>query len=130
MKGLLLRIAGVLVLVLLTYNPEGWSFVHWVPRDGWSFTPPKAVAGVALTIGWVYVLASSWRSMGFIGTGLAAALVAALLWWLVDSTQASLGARAITYLALAAISGVLGIGMSWSRLRRRIARRVDVGQPR
>jgi hypothetical protein len=130
MKSLLLRIAGVLALVLLTYNPEGWSYAHWVPRDGWSFTPPKAVAGVALTIGWVFVLASSWRSMGFIGTGLAAALVATLLWWLVDATHASLGARAITYLALAAIAGVLGIGMSWSQLRRRIARRVDVGQPR
>ena len=128
MKALLLRFAGALALVLLTYNPEGWSYAHWVPRDGWSFTPPKAVAGIALTIGWVFVLTTSWRSMGFIGTGLAAALVGALLWWLVDTTQASLGARAITYLALVAIAGVLGVGMSWSQLRRRIARRVDVAE--
>jgi Family of unknown function (DUF6524) len=130
MKGLLLRFAGALALVLLTYNPEGWSYLHWLPRGGWSVTPPKAVAGVALTIGWVFVLVTSWRSMGFIGTGLAAALVGTLLWWLVDATQASLGARAITYLALLAIAGVLGVGMSWSRLRRSLARRVEVGGSR
>jgi hypothetical protein len=127
MRGLLLRFAGVLALVLLTYNPEGWSYSHWVPRDGWAFTPPKAVAGVLLTIGWVSVFVSSWRSLGFIGTGLAAALAATLLWWLVESSDASLGRRGITYLALVAIAMVLTAGMSWSRLRRRIARRVDVG---
>jgi uncharacterized protein DUF6524 len=119
MTGVLLRFAGVLALVLLTYNPEGWSYSHWLLRDGWSFTPPKAVAGILLTMGWVYVFVSSWRSLGFIGTGLAGALAAALLWWLVSSAQASLGLRAITYLALVAIAGVLTAGMSWSRLRRR-----------
>jgi hypothetical protein len=126
-KGLLLRFAGVLALVLLTYNPEGWSYSHWVPRDGWSFTPPKAVAGVLLTIGWFAVFVTSWRSLGFIGTGLAAALAATLLWWLVVSAESSLSLRGITYLALVAIALVFTAGMSWSRLRRRIARRVDVG---
>ena len=127
MRGLLLRFAGVLLLVLLSYNPEGWSYSHWVPRDGWAFTPPKAVAGVLLTIGWVYVFVASWRSLGFIGTGLAAALAATLLWWLVDSAEASLTLRGITYLALVGIALVLAVGMSWLQLRRRIARRVDVG---
>lgn len=119
MKGVALRFAGVLALVLLTYNPEGWSWSHWVLGDGWSLTPPKAVTGILLTMGWVFVFVSSWRSLGFIGTGLAGALAVALLWWLVSSAQASLGLRAITYLALVAIAGVLTAGMSWSRLRRR-----------
>jgi hypothetical protein len=119
MTPVLLRFAGVLALVLLTYNPEGWSYSHWVLREGWSLTPPRTVAGILLTMGWVYVFVASWRSLGFIGTGLAGALAAALLWWLVSSAQASLGLRAITYLALVAIAGVLTAGMSWSRLRRR-----------
>jgi hypothetical protein len=126
MRGFLLRLAGALALVLATYNPEGRSFTHWVLRGEDGLTPLKAFAGVVLTIGWVFVFTSTWRALGFVGTGLALALVGTGLWLAVDWTHASLGARAVTYLALLGIALVFAGGMSWSHLRRRVTGQVDV----
>src|SRR5262245_64178042 len=130
MKGFALRFVAALVLVLVTYNPEGWSYTHWVLREGLgSITPEKAVAGVVLTIGWVFMLQSAIRSLGFIGAGLAFALVGTLIWLFVDTTHLGAeSAKGITYLALFAIAAVLAVGMSWSLFRRRVTGQVDIGE--
>jgi len=119
MRGFLLRLAGALALVLATYNPEGRSFTHWVLEGQDGITPLKAFVGVVLTTGWVFVFTSAWRSLGVIGTGLLGALVATALWWALASLGAGLGARALTWLVLAAIAFVLAAAMSASDLRRR-----------
>jgi Family of unknown function (DUF6524) len=31
--GVLVRLVGALAVVLLTYNPTGYSFYHWALRD-------------------------------------------------------------------------------------------------
>ena len=121
MNAFLARLAFSLVLVLATYNPSGLSYTHWALEGDWELTPAKAFTGVALTIGWVYVFTSAWRSLGVIGTGLLGALVATGLWWALVSLGAGLGARALTYLVLAAVAVVLSLAMSWSGLRRRFA---------
>ena len=126
MRGFLLRLAGTLALVLATYNPEGRSFTHWLAQGQDGITPLKAFVGVVLTTGWVFVFTSTWRALGVIGTGLALALVGTGLWLAVDWTHATLGARAVTWLALFGIALVFAGGMSWSaRLRRRAAGRAD-----
>lgn len=119
MKGFLARLAGTFLLVVATYNPSGHSFSHFVLEGGWVVTPAKAFLGVALTIGWVFVFTSAWRSLGVIGTGLLGALVATALWWTLSSLGAGLGARALTWLVLAAIAFVLAAAMSWAGLRGR-----------
>jgi hypothetical protein len=123
MRGFLIRFALALVLVFATWNPWGHSYTHWVRHFADGFTPAKAVAGVVLTIGWVAALTAAWRSLGFIMTGLAAALLAALLWMLVDSARGSLGASAVSSLALVGISLVLAVATSWSAFRRDVAAR-------
>lgn len=122
MSGFLARLAGTFVLVAATYNPSGHSFSHLVLEGGWEVTPAEAFLGVALTIGWVFVFTSAWRSLGVIGTGLLGALVATALWWALSSLGAGLGARAVTWLVLAAIAFVLAAAMSWAGLRRRFGR--------
>jgi hypothetical protein len=122
MRGFLLRFVGALVLVFATYNPEGRSFTHWLLRfDG--FTPLKAFVGVALTIGWVVVFTAAWRSLGFIMTGLVAALVGTLLWLVVDTAHGSMSLHAVAYLALIGIAFALAVAMSWSSFRRGVASR-------
>jgi hypothetical protein len=128
MNRFLARLAGTLVLVLATYNPSGHSFRHWVPEGDWAFTPAKAFTGVVLTIGWVFVFTSAWRSLGVIGTGLLGALVATALWWLLASLGAGFGASALTWLVLAAIAFVLASAMSASDLRRRFGGRASAAQ--
>ena len=120
MRGFGIRFAIALVLVLATYNPEGLSFTHWVMEGDWNLTPPKAFTGVVLTIGWVFVFTSAWRSLGVIGTGLLGALVATGLWWALASIGVGFGSRALTWLVLVAVAFVLAAAMSWSSLRRRL----------
>jgi Family of unknown function (DUF6524) len=124
MLGWSLRFAAVLVLVLVTWNPEGRSLVHWVGAE-WEdgITPPMAFTAVLLTIGWVAAFVASWRSLGVIGTGLLAALVGTGLWWVVDSSGTTLSGRAISYLVLLSIAFVLASAMSWKTFRSAIARR-------
>jgi hypothetical protein len=122
-----LRFAGALVLVLATYNPEGRSFSHWV-MEGGGLTAPKAFAGVVLTIGWVVLLRMAFRSLGFLFTGLAGALVGTGLWLLIDTTHVGpRSARGYTYLSLFAIAFVLAVASSWSDLRRRAGAPADAG---
>jgi hypothetical protein len=121
MRGFLLRFLGALVLVFATYNPEGRSFTHWVLRD--ELTPAKAFVGVVLTIGWVAVFTAAWRSLGFIMTGLVAALVGTLLWLVVDTAHGSMSLHAVAYLALIGIAFALAVAMSWSSFRRGVASR-------
>jgi hypothetical protein len=121
MRGFLIRFALAFVVVCATYNPEGLSFTHWVPEGDWEFTPAKAFTGVVLTIGWVFVFTSAWRSLGVIGTGLLGALVATGLWWALASLGAGLGSRALTWLVLVAVAAVLAAAMSFAGLRRRFA---------
>lgn len=122
MLGWLIRFVAVLALVLVTWNPEGHSFVHWVSDWQGGVGSTKAFAGVALTICWVAVFVTAWRSLGVIPTGLLAALVGTGLWMLADWTGARLSARAISYLVLVSIAFVLASAMSWTQLRRALPR--------
>jgi hypothetical protein len=124
MLGWALRFLAVLALVVVTWNPDGHSFVHWVSDWPEGITPYQAFTGVVLTIGWVAAFVASWRSLGVIGTGLLAALIGTGLWMLFDWTGTSLSARAISYLVLVAIAFVLATAMSWRSFRRALAQRV------
>ncbi|MEN8185025.1 MAG: DUF6524 family protein [Myxococcota bacterium] len=125
MIGLLARFVAVLVLVLTTWNPEGRSYVHWVGDWQGSVEPTQAFAGVVLTICWVAVFLTAWRSLGVIPTGLLAALVGTGLWMVTDWADAQLSARAISYLVLVSIAFVLASAMSWKQLRGALTRRRD-----
>ena len=116
MRRLGIRFAAALVLVLATYNPEGHSFYHWVVESWATMTPPKALAGVVLTIGWVVAFTTAWRALGVIGTGLLAALVATLLWTVMDFAGVEASSRAITYGVLVGIAFVVAVATSWKSL--------------
>jgi hypothetical protein len=53
--GFLIRVAFALALVLLTYNPSGYSFVHMLQTGFPAITPLEAVLGLLLLIGWAGV---------------------------------------------------------------------------
>jgi hypothetical protein len=42
--GVFMRLVGAVAVVLLTYNPTGYSFYHWAMRDFASITAVKAFA--------------------------------------------------------------------------------------
>ena len=134
--GLLLRVLGAILLVYATFNPTGHSFFHWALAPLVGMSPAaggsaalKFLAGVVLLIGWVVVLQATRRSIGLIGAGLALALCGGLIWLLVEQHVVSpTGSAAIAHIALLAVGLVLGVGMSWSLLSRRLTGQIDTDQ--
>jgi ABC-type Mn2+/Zn2+ transport system permease subunit len=127
--GFVWRFALALALVLLTFNPSGYSFFHWV-RDSiasGTFDPVQALAGVALAIGWVMFLKATHRSLGSLGLILTSAFFAALVWLLIDrGILRADSSTAISWIVLVCIAAILAVGMSWSHIRRRLSGQVDV----
>jgi hypothetical protein len=134
--GLLLRVFGAVLLVYATFNPTGHSFFHWAlaPLVGIGPSPGgsaalKFLAGVLLLIGWVVVLQATRRSIGIAGAVLALAVCGGLIWLLVEQDVVSpTGSSAIAHIVLLAVGLVLGIGMSWSLLSRRLTGQIDTDQ--
>ena len=124
--GFLIRWIIALVLVLATFNPTGWSYFHWVATMEGGL-PYKVLAGIVLVILYVIYLRATWRSIGPIGLGLAAAFFGAAVWALVDLDLVDprdLGQTA--WIVLVVIATVLAIGISWSHVRRRVSGQADV----
>jgi hypothetical protein len=115
-----LRTLFALLLVFLTFNPSGYSFVHLVAQDFPSVTPIEAVCGVLLLIGWIVFLGATFRAIGMIGVLLIVALFAALVWLLSSWGWLTLeNTHALSWIGLVVLAFVLAVGMSWSHLYRR-----------
>ena len=123
----LLRFLFALLLVFLTYNPSGYSWVGWLDSE----TPMvyKAASGVVLLIGWVMFLRATWNSLGALGTILATAFFAIVIWLLVEWGLFAIDdATVIQWVALFVLAGVLAVGMSWSHVRRRLSGQYDTDE--
>ncbi len=130
-KGFLTRLVAAAVLLFATYNPEGRSYVHWMAAGGWEITPLKAFAGVCLLVGWVFLLRATVRSLGALGTLLAAAFFGTLIWLIVSLAHLEPHtSKGLTYLILIGIAAVLATGSAWSLVRRRVTGQVDVEEQR
>jgi hypothetical protein len=69
--GLLARLIAALAVVLLTYNPTGYSFYHWAVRDFANLTAVKAFFGALLLLGWVIWIRAAFTSWAQLGSFLA-----------------------------------------------------------
>ncbi|MEM9062991.1 MAG: DUF6524 family protein [Pseudomonadota bacterium] len=125
--GFLLRIALAIGLVLLSYNPSGTSYFHWVQTGFEADTAVKVLAGVVLVILYVICLRATLRSIGLVGAGLVIALLGAIIWVLVDYGYLNVEDPGLMqWLILLCIGIVLGIGLSWSHVRRALTGQRDM----
>ena len=71
-------------------------------------------------------LRAAWVSLGIVGIVLVAALLATLVWMLVQFgvVQAD-NRRALVWIALVAVGIVLGVGVSWAKLRQRATGEIE-----
>ena len=127
----ILRLAGAIALVLLTYNPAGYSYFHWVQdalaSEGTGFGAEHAFCGVVILIGWTILIKSTLRSLGALGLVLAIAFIATLVWLMTSYGVVEVESpTAIIWAALISLAALLAIGMSWSHIRRRLSGQVDV----
>ncbi|MDP2324698.1 MAG: DUF6524 family protein [Gammaproteobacteria bacterium] len=125
------RLLLALTVVLLSFNPSGFSFFHWT-RDAFfdsSLGPLHLLAGVALLIGWVLFVQATRQSLGALGILLVAGLFAVVVWMLYyyDVVKTSSGA-ALAWIVLIGVAVVLTVGMSWAHLRRRLSGQATVDE--
>jgi len=125
-QGFLIRFVFALLLVMLTYNPSGYSYAHWVQNNMSSISPLLVLAGISLIIGWVIYIRATLRSLGLMGLILAVVFFAVIVWLLVDWGWLGMSnVSAISWVVLLLISYVLTVGISWSHIRRKLSGQVD-----
>ena len=123
----ILRFLFAFVLVFLTYNPSGYSWVHWLNSD--IAMVYKAAAGLVLLIGWVMYLRATWNSLGAVGTILAALFFGVMIWLCIEWGFFALNDTAVIQWVIEfVLVGVLSIGMSWSHIRRKVSGQYDTDE--
>jgi hypothetical protein len=125
-SGVLLRVLLAIVVVLVTFNPSGYSVYHWLAAAPLGITPGKVLALVVLIIGWVACVRTALVALGWVGMLLGAALLAAIVWVLKDRGLISMDGNAVVWLSLVVVGLLLGVGLSWSLIRARVTGRLEV----
>ena len=127
MIGFILRWLFAFVLLAATYNPTPHNFVRWVQDNGQGQMSLAVLGGLLLVIGYVIYVRATLRSIGLVGMVLVLAVVGAALWVAFDMGWMNFeNPTANTWVALVALSLVLGIGLSWSHVRRRLSGQADM----
>ena len=125
--GFLYRWVCAFALLALTYNPTQYNYVRWVSDFGRDNMSVAVLLGLLLLVAYIIYLRATLRSIGAFGMALILALVGALLWVLYDFGVLTLNDPGlITWLGLLALSLVLGIGLSWSIVRRNLSGQADI----
>jgi len=130
--GIFLRWLGAFVLLAATFNPTEWNYVKWSIANGNNQLPLTLFLGLLLLIGFLIYLLATLRSIGAFGMLLVAALFGSGVWVLYSWGLLSLENSTLnTWLGLFALSLILGVGLSWSILKRRLSGQttVDDGNP-
>ncbi|MFK7754959.1 MAG: DUF6524 family protein [Sedimentitalea sp.] len=125
--GMILRWVFAFALLAATYNPTQWNYTRWSMANYNDQLPMVVLIGLVLLIGYIIYLRATLRSIGVFGMGLVLAVVGALLWVLYDYGWLELGNSALNvWLGILALSAVLGIGLSWSPVRRALSGQADM----
>lgn len=128
-SGFSMRFLFALLLVLLSYNPSGYSFFHWAYHSFDNITPYVVIAGILLLIGWGVYVNATMNSLGLTGVLVFTALFACVVWlfiyWgLLSVTNIS----AMVWVIEILVAALLAVGMSWSHFTRRMSGQVDVDE--
>jgi hypothetical protein len=127
LSGFGLRFLFSAILLFTTYNPEGYSYFHWVKEAFPSVSIEQAFVGVVLIIGYVIYLRATLRSLGVIGLALAFAFFGLLVGMLFKWGWISLdGQKMLSYVVEILLAVILAVGMSWSHIRRRLSGQADM----
>ena len=123
----LMRWVVAFLLLAATFNPTDYNYVIWLRDYGASNLSIAVLLGLVLLTGYVIYLRATLRSIGAAGILLVVAVVGAVLWVLSDLGVLRLDNPGANFcLTLAALSLVLGIGLSWSHVRRELSGQADM----
>ncbi len=126
LKKMLIRWAAALILVFITYNPTSLNYVRWAMDSYATNLSVVILLGLILFVAYAVFVRATLQSIGKVGIGMIIAVIAVLLWVLYDKGLLDpANSTLMTWIGLVGLSLVLGIGLSWSIIRRRISGQVD-----
>lgn len=129
LKKLLIRWLVALVLVMVTYNPTSLNYVNWATNNYNAQLSVVILLGLILLVAYAVFIRATLRSIGKIGIGMIVAVIGVLLWVLYDKGLLDpANTTVMTWIGLVTLSIILGIGLSWSIIRRRISGQLDTSQ--
>lgn len=127
--GILVRWLGAFALLAATFNPTPWNFIRWAEAHYATQMPLTILLGLLLGVAYMIYVGATLRSIGGFGIILIAAIFGCLVWVLNDWGILVLGNSSLNqWLAILALSLVLGIGLSWSILRQRLSGQASVDE--
>ncbi|MGE0225523.1 MAG: DUF6524 family protein [Acetobacteraceae bacterium] len=117
--GLLVRILACFFLVFATWNPTGYSWLHWI--DGPAPLAAKAAATAALLLLHILFIRITALSLGLAGflltfAGLVLGVFTLRELGVIDLSQP----RTRAYLSLTVVALVMTTGVAWSLAKRRL----------
>ena len=129
--GFMVRWLAAAALVFATFNPTGWSYFHWIIASGADAgagnVPLKILVGLLLLAGFAVYFRATWLSLGLLGIALVVAVFGVFVWLLVDFNLVDVGSPIMIVLVVEIIlTIVMGVGMSWSHVQRRLSGQLDV----
>ena len=87
------------------------------------------LAGAVLIAGWTIFFVATRRSLGDLGLVIVAAILATLVWLLVDMGWLGFNSvTSISWVILVCLSVILAVGLSWSHIWRRLSGQFEVDQ--
>jgi O-antigen ligase len=124
--SIIVRWLTSMFIVFATFNPSGYSYVHWVLRDTdqpWSL---KILAGILLGSFVATFFLATVRSLGLRGIVAVTGLLVAATRTLIDlGLLRDLSHGAYVTIVLVVIASILALGVSWSNLTLRVTGQVD-----
>ncbi|WP_424976035.1 DUF6524 family protein [Dinoroseobacter sp. S124A] len=124
---ILIRWLAAFLLLAATYNPTDFNYIRWALGNHEAQLSVVVLLGLLLSVGYIIFLRATLRSIGLFGMILITAIFAALIWVLYDLGLLRLENPGVqTWLGILALSIVLGVGLSWSIVRRRLSGQADV----
>ena len=127
MTGFFWRLIAAFALLVATFNPTEWNYITWVQANFTEQMPLAVLFGLLLFVGYIIYLRATLRSIGAFGMFMVLAIVASMVWVLYDYGLLTLRETSqMVWLALGALAFVLGIGLSWSHVRRRLSGQADM----
>lgn len=125
--GFIWRWLCAFVLLAVTFNPTEYNYINWVRDYGGMNMSIAVLLGLLLAIGYIIYLRATLRSIGGFGMLLVLAVLGAGLWVLYDLGVLRLdNSNMNVWMALLVLSFVLGIGLSWSIVRRALSGQADM----
>jgi len=125
-SGFFLRWLFAIFLVLITYNPSHYSLFHWLYPFQNQQLPLKILCVLIVLVIYLIFLRATFRSIGLLGILLAFGVSGTLVWLFIDQGWMRVdNYEAFTWILLMVIGTILGIGVSWSHIRKKLTGQFD-----